>query len=125
MEWTDSCRPVFKSYNLLTAPCIYIYEIAKFVKSNFSIFEPKNNNKKRKATHYQLQLPVPKIELFRRSCVYMAPLIYNSIPNFITDLPYGKFCKVLKKWLVSQSFYSLAEFLKKGSCQSYHYRNVL
>ncbi|KAJ8718634.1 hypothetical protein PYW08_002871 [Mythimna loreyi] len=125
MDWTESCRPVFKAQKLLTAPCIYIYEIAKFVKTNSSLFEVNNNFNKRKVTQYLLKIPVPRIEMFRRSCVYMAPLIYNSLPSWITELPYNKFRVVLKKWLISHSFYSIAEFLNKKTCQSFHFRNVL
>lgn len=40
-------------------------------------------------------------------------LIYNTVPNANTDLSYPKFCAALRKWLVSNRFYSVKEFLNK------------
>lgn len=125
MEWSDSCKSVFKTQNFLTVPCIYIYEIAKFLRSNLTLFEPRDNTNKRKATHMAYQIPVPRLELFRRSCIYMAPLIYNSLPKFITDLPYKKFCITLKRWLLQESYYTIEEFFKKNPCKFYTYDRSL
>ncbi|KAF9813457.1 hypothetical protein SFRURICE_000968, partial [Spodoptera frugiperda] len=97
LKWSESCRPVFQSNKLLTVPSIYIYEVAKFIRANPALFEVKDNVNKRKATRVLLQMPVPRLELFRRNCVYMAPLIYNTLPKSITELPYKKFCITLKK----------------------------
>lgn len=125
MQWSDSCRPIFKSQNLLTVPCMYIYEIARFLRCNSTLFDRKNNSGKRKATHLDFEMPVPRLELFRRSCVYMGPLIYNSIPKFITQLPFNKFCTVLRKWLLHESFYSIEEFFHKYPCKFYTYKRAL
>lgn len=67
-------------------------------------------------------MPIPRLELVRRSCVYMAPLIYNTQPKYITDLPYKKFCMVLKKWLIKENYYSVDEFLEKNKCKSFGYK---
>lgn len=66
-------------------------------------------------------MPVPRLELFRRNCVYMAPLIYNTLPKSITELPYKKFCITLKKWLIKENYYSVQEFLVKNKCKSFGY----
>ncbi|CAD0198524.1 unnamed protein product [Chrysodeixis includens] len=86
MKWSDSCKPIFKSKNLLTVPCIYIYEVAKFVKYHSYLFTFNDNTFKRKTNHLPLKMPVPKLELFRKNCAYVAPLIYNSLPKGMTDL---------------------------------------
>ncbi|XP_026728807.1 uncharacterized protein LOC113494593 [Trichoplusia ni] len=107
IDWCDTCKPAFQSNNLLTVPCIYIYEISKFVKNNPQFFVSNNNINKRKATHLEFQLPIPRLELFRRSCIYMGPLIYNSLPKTITGLPPNKFCVMLREWLCQQcKFYN-------------------
>lgn len=121
INWSDSCRPIFKTHKLLTVPCLYIYEAAKFLRSNPTLFERKDNTNKRKATHMDFEMPVPKLELYRRSCVYMAPLIYNALPKAITQLPFKKFCAELRRWLLYESFYSINEFFHKNSCKFYTY----
>lgn len=121
LKWSESCRPVFQSNKLLTVPSIYIYEVAKFIRANPALFEVKDNVNKRKATRVLLQMPVPRLELFRRNCVYMAPLIYNTLPKSITELPYKKFCITLKKWLIKENYYSVQEFLVKNKCKSFGY----
>lgn len=120
IDWCDTCKPAFQSNNLLTVPCIYIYEISKFVKNNPQFFVSNNNINKRKATHLEFQLPIPRLELFRRSCIYMGPLIYNSLPKTITGLPPNKFCVMLREWLCQQCFYSVDEFLAKNPCKFYN-----
>ena len=92
MKWSESCRPVFKSENLLTVPNMFIYETAKFVKFNIHLFDINTNENKRKVTQSYLKMPVPRLEMFRRSCVYMAPLVFNSLPKEIVNQPYRKFC---------------------------------
>lgn len=119
MQWSESCRPVFKSESLLTVPCIYIYEVAKFLRSYPMLFKPKDNTNKRKVTHLLYEMPVPRLQIFRKNCVYMAPLIYNALPKRITQLPFKKFCDELRKWLVSESFYSINEFFYKYPCKNY------
>lgn len=117
MGWSESCKPIFKSKNLLTVPCLYIYEVAKFVKYHSHLFASNDNTFKRKINRLPLQMPVPKLEMFRKSCAYMAPLIYNSLPRGMTDLPYKRFCCALRKWLVQESFYSVKDFFKKSTCR--------
>lgn len=125
MQWCDSCRAVFKNENLLTAPSIYIYEVAKFVKCNKSLFQINDNTSRRKVTHKNLQMPVPRLETFRKSCVYMAPLIFNSIPQQIATLTYNRFGPALRHWLIEKSFYSVDDFLSEYCRNSYYLRNAL
>lgn len=117
MEWSESCRAVFKSKNLLTVPSIYIYEVAKFVKYHNYLFVTNDNTHKRSITNLPLKMPVPKLELYRKSCAYMVPLIFNCLPKEIIDLPYKPFCCALRKWLIQESYYSTKDFLNKSSCR--------
>lgn len=95
--------------------------MAKFVKGNYSLFTPYTFGKNKTSRDLRLKVPAPKLELFGKNCFYMAPLIYDSLPNCIVDLPYNKFCMELKKWLVGESFYTTREFLEKTACRMYKY----
>ncbi|KAF9824567.1 hypothetical protein SFRURICE_004024 [Spodoptera frugiperda] len=56
---------------------------------------------------------------FEKTVFTWAPLIYNALPKRITQLPFKKFCDELRKWLVSESFYSINEFFYKYPCKNY------
>lgn len=114
---TDSCRPLFLKYKLLTLPSIYIYEISKFVKYNLSLFEIKNNENKRPLTHLPLNMPRPRLKIYQQNCYYMGSLIFNSIPAEISALPQNTFCRTLRQWLNEQCFYSVHDFLQKSHCR--------
>jgi exonuclease III len=118
---TDSCRPLFLKHKLLTVPAIYVYEMGKFVKQNVSLFELRDNRNKRAETHLPLNMPGPKVKLYRDNCYYMAVLIYNSIPLEITSLPVTQFCKTFKVWLTEQCIYTTKEFLTKSTCRFNRY----
>lgn len=87
LKSTDSCVPYFKQYKILTLPCIYIFEVAMFVKQNPSRFQrladvcPRNRRDNSKLCIVSCQT-----SLKRNSIYCMAPIIYNKLPNAWKDL---------------------------------------
>lgn len=107
-----SCRPFFKTLNILPLPCLYILEMGKFVKQNAHIYQQTKDktNKNLRNVNKLILNTVPKTSRFLNNGYAMAIKIYNKIPNDIKQLPYNKFIIVLRKWLVDQSFYSMKDF---------------
>lgn len=75
----------------MTLPSMYIFETAKLVKSNMSLFKPNVNFNRRAESQVNLIMPAPRLKLYRKNCYFMACLIYNSIPKQITDMDYNSF----------------------------------
>lgn len=104
----ESCRPNFVKLKLLTLPCIYILEVALFVKKHLTQYEfvksARRNN--------QLALPEPKLNMYKSGPYYQSIKVYNKIPDYIkTENKYNNFRNKLKDWLISKTYYSYKEFI--------------
>lgn len=111
----ESCRPWFVKLQLLTLPCLYIFEICTFVKTNKHLFntvqEVYGN-----IFRYPNRLAFghnPRTALYQKNCNAMCIKIYNSIPNHIEELPNKHFKTKLFRWLVEKNFYDINEIFKK------------
>lgn len=109
---TDSCEPYFRNYKILTLPCLYIFEVAVFVKTNPSRFRrlsdvvPRNRR-----DNSVLCLESANTALMRKSVYCMAPVIYNKLPKTWKELPLSLFKKRLRSFLVAKAYYTIKEFL--------------
>lgn len=107
-----SCRPLFKRLNLLTVPCLYIFELCNFVKTYPHFFKRKDQ-----VCHFNTRYPdrliYPKTNthLYRRNCFPMAIRLFNKLPKNITELPRSQFRVKLFIWLKDKTFYSVEEYL--------------
>lgn len=110
-----SCRPLFKKLNVLPLPCLYIEEIAKFVKQYRKEFyrQLKDISVRNRRNPNRLIIDeIPKTTRFKKNCYWMGHMIFNKIPKSIQELPINKFKKSLHEWLLQSMFYSVDEFLK-------------
>lgn len=111
LKSTDSCKSYFKEYKILTLPCLYILEVAVFVKTNPSRFTrladvvPRNRRDDSK-----LCLQIAKTALMRKSVFCMAPFIYNKLPKSWKALSIPLFKKKLSSFLVNKAYYNILEF---------------
>lgn len=107
----ESCRPIFKKYRILTLPCMYIYELCYFVKTNPNLFERRIENCGFNSRYpNKLQLPIMRTTLFSKNAHVMAIKVYNRLDPGIQNLPLSAFRKRLKEWLIQNTFYSLHEY---------------
>ena len=107
----DSCKPLFKSLNILTLTSIYILECALFVKKNYGQFV-KNNAYNQYVTrnHDGLETKSHRTSFFESSPYYSCVKIFNNISNNIKKLPLPIFKKTLRSYLIDKCFYNLDEF---------------
>lgn len=114
LEKTDSCVPYFKNYKILTLPCLYILEVAVFVKSNPHYYKrlvdifPRNRR-----DNGRLCLQSAKTSLMRKSVYCMAPVIYNKLPKSWRELPQSMFKNKLRTFLTARAYYNVTEFLNE------------
>ncbi|KAI5638682.1 reverse transcriptase (RNA-dependent DNA polymerase) domain-containing protein [Phthorimaea operculella] len=82
MRQLESCRPIFNKNNILTFPCIYILGMAKFVRKHLHLFQFTKSARRR----HILELPAPKLQMFKTSPYYRSINIYNKLPNSIKEV---------------------------------------
>lgn len=107
-----SCKQLFIENKLFTLPCLYIFEVLKFVhnnQNNFGLFMQEHSYNTR--NKHLFKYPVHKLKLFERSPSYMGIKLYNKIPLSLKQLPESKFINTIKDFLLSKAYYSVDEWL--------------
>lgn len=107
----DSCKEMFKSLNIMTLTSLFIYKNA--LKQKVTQHQDVRSNQYSYNIRSKSNLNLPFTRLIKSemapSC--MSRKIYNKIPEKIRVLSDRKFKKVLNKFLIINSFYSLNEFM--------------
>lgn len=109
----ESCREKFKEMRILTIPCVFIFEIAVYVRSNIHNFKT-NNFFHNYSTRFgnDLMLPLHTLSIYEKDPRYCGIQIYNKLPNSIKSISNLKRFKLsLESVLIERSFYSIAEFM--------------
>lgn len=104
----ESCRPIFKDMHVLPLPCIYIYEIAIFVKKHQHLFVI--SKRSRNPNRLDIET-VMKTGLYQRNCYGMCVRIYNTIPNGLKEKSFNLFKRELFVLLLRGCYYTVEDFL--------------
>jgi hypothetical protein len=98
---------------LMTLPCIDIFEILIYTKRSLNKFKTNcmfHSHDTRNNSY--LFITSHSIKLFEQSIAYNIVLIYNKLPSEIKSVKsIIRFRKVLSKFLLEESFYSVEEFM--------------
>lgn len=109
---TDSCKPLFKKYKILTLPSLYIFEVLSFVKSNSHLFPLlSDTNPRNRRNNNELCLHSSKTALMKKSFFCMAPKIYNKIPQSYKTLTNNLFKRKIRGLLTDKCYYSIDDFM--------------
>lgn len=113
LGYRDSCRPTFISQKILTLPCLYIFEILKFVKQNIAEFTYQNAYHNYPTRHgHNLQHDIHRLQLYESNPFYMGTIFYNKLNDSIKNInSLNKFLSTVKTRLLTHAFYSVEEFL--------------
>ncbi len=112
LQWGESCRPAFKNLKLLTLPCLYILETSLYFKSkctpirgsDIHFYETRGRDNYRTGRH--------RTVVSERLPSQSGVLFLNKLPNSIKNATMPKAFKTrLKAVLISNSFYSVDEFM--------------
>lgn len=110
---TDSCKPLFKRFNILPLACMYIKDICVFVRQNPQYFKKKSEVITRHTRHRnQLYIPPCRLGLVKRNVYYHAITIFNKLPDDFKDLPINIFKWKLRSWLIDKCFYDIKQFME-------------
>jgi hypothetical protein len=110
LENTDSCKPLFRKYRILPLSCLYIYEMAIFVKTNPNLFLNVSAIDRNRRDNSRLATCRTHTALMTKSIFCMAVTIFNKIPKRIRELNTNAFKKELLSILTSKCYYSMTEF---------------
>jgi hypothetical protein len=103
-----------KKLEILPIPSLYIYSLMLFLVDNLHYFQT-NSTVHDINRRYKNQLHIPSVRLFaiQRGTAYSAIKIFNKLPPGISRLKKDKlvFKSVLRKYLLTQVFYSIEEFV--------------
>lgn len=115
IEDTDSCKPHFKKLNILTLPCLYIFEICKFVRKHPQFYSKRADiQTKHKLRHgNRLNLPTSRLNMHSSSAFVTSIKIYNKLPEYIKNTESNNiFTNKLKRFLLDKSYYTIDEYFK-------------
>jgi len=111
-----SCRGRFRSNNLLTFPCLYIFESLTFLKKNFELFSYQPSVRKDLGYSFRqsdlLPLPHHRTTFFEKQCKYSCLKMYNNLPASIrSETEISTFRRKIKTLLLNKEYYSVSSFM--------------
>jgi hypothetical protein len=111
----DSCKPIFKSLNVLTLASIYIFECAVFIKKNNDQFiKNKVYHNYITCNNDGLETKSHRTSQFEASPYYSCVKIFNHISMNIKHLSLNLFKKKLRSYLIEKCFYNIEEFFSNN-----------
>lgn len=112
LKMTDSCRPFFVGYNILTTPSLYIFETAVFVKQNPDLFcRLSDVIQRNRRDQSKVCVRNSTTTLMRKSIFCMAPFVYNKLPITLRELPTSLFQRKLRTILSDKCYYTINQFM--------------
>ena len=114
----DSCRYLLNQFNILTLPAQYIFSVLIFVIENRDSFVVNNTvHGYNTRNNFDFHLPSTHLSIVQRGVLHSGCRIFNSLPLFIkghSEKP-CYFRKLLKSYLLEQSFYTLEEYYQHST----------
>jgi hypothetical protein len=109
----NSCKSLFKTSEILTVPCEYIFSLILFIVNDQEHFQINSaihgvNTRNKNQLHRQ----IANISCFQKSAYHAGINIFNSLQSSLASLIHKKeqFKVALKRYLITRSFYCVGEF---------------
>jgi hypothetical protein len=118
-----SCKQYFKFLHVLPLPCLYIYEVLVYIKTNLNAYsinsEIHSHNTKRKDNLYIVPC---NTSLYKNNFNNIGCRMFNQLPQHIKEIPVlYKFKRTLKTFLLEHCFYRVEDFLVFGDKSNYNH----
>lgn len=110
-----SCKHLFKKFNILTLPGIYILSVLMFLNKNLTNFTSNQDiHFHNTRSKNNLHLPTNRLTMQQKGLHLSAIKIFNKLPHVLKSC-FSKdakiFKKTLKKYLLTNVIYSIKDFL--------------
>lgn len=116
LDYRTSCKDTLIKNNILSFPCLFIFECSKFVKKHYDEFfkdkETQHRYETRAIKHKILKKPKTQLSQIQNNVEWQLINIYNKIPKEIKNLQYQQFANELASYLKIKCFYSIKEFIE-------------
>lgn len=111
----DSCKPYFKSFKILTLPCIFLLKSVIFVKKNPHLFRlvssSSAHNQSTRFGNSTLRLEMHKSVFFEKSPYYNCARLFNRLPEGLKlSINSNTFVRKFKFILTQKCYYDISEF---------------
>jgi small-conductance mechanosensitive channel len=110
-RFNASCKPLFRSLNILPLPCMYILESVTYIHESKSVFK-KNSEYHDYQTRIANNLHIDNARLKKTQNFirHEGLKLYNKLPNKMKEMPTLIFKKNVKKLLSKYMFYDVSEY---------------
>ena len=111
-----SCRSLFKKFQILPLKPRYMSPLLMFVVQNKTLFLTNPENQNLDTTQRNnLYLPQTNLTICQKGVYYSGIKIFNNLPSEIKNVAGNqkKFKIALKKFLYTNSFYTLEEYFSQ------------
>jgi hypothetical protein len=107
----SSCSPYFRQTNILTVPCLFIFELVMYIKNQqLSSYNQRSHNYNTR--HRNKYSEYHRLSVFEKKPLYLGLKFYQALPTFVTDIvSQNKFRSSLKNFLMLHCFYEVDGFL--------------
>lgn len=111
----ESCRPFFVKLEILTLPCIFIYQSLVYVKENLDLLTLRSQiHSHNTRSHNKIDIRHVRLTKTQQAYYYTGANIFNRLSSSAATIDIKRFKSVLNKWLKSKAFYSLDEMYLQG-----------
>lgn len=111
----ESCKPLFKKLNILPLPCMYIYDVLLYVKSNIENIDLLQRNQSihlhKTRQRENLHITATSTSLCKNGVFHSGINLYNKLPSKIKEInQLNPFKCAVKAFLLEHCFYSINSY---------------
>jgi hypothetical protein len=105
LSTTDSCKPFFIEHNILTVPCMFMFQSLMYIKENIGTLNYRGANHEY-FTRYRdrIDFKYARLTKTQNTYSYVGIKLFNKLPENAKDVSCMKFKNVLLKWLKKMHF---------------------
>lgn len=87
LNYRESCKPHFKTLDLLSLPCLYIYSLLCYCRKNMALFARNRDFSQSQRTRGASRLAVPRhtLTVYEKGPYNMMIRTYNALPQSISN----------------------------------------
>jgi hypothetical protein len=110
----DTCKPLFRHFNILTLPCLYIYNTILYIVNNFNCNDNDVDHTYVTRAKGHMKTSRVLLKLTKQDPIYAGAKLFNALPKSIKNVKNTmQFANRLKEYLIEKCFYTVNEFCEQ------------